>query len=89
MRTSLNEIKAIEDHLFGYSHPADSLLFEAQMILNAPLRQKVTLQQSAYKTVELYGRKNLRAEIDAVHQKLTSQPEHQGFMQKLMRLFGK
>lgn len=89
MRTSLNEIKAIEDQLFNYSDPAGGLLFQARMILNADLRQNVALQQSAYQAVQQYGRKNLKAEIEAVHQKLMNEPQHCGFIQKLMRLFGK
>ena len=86
MRTSLNEIKAIEDHLLGYSHPANSLLFEANLILNAQLRDKVKLQKIAYQTVQQYGRQVLKAEIEAVHQKL-SKPAHNGFMQKIINLF--
>jgi hypothetical protein len=88
MRTSLNEIKEIEDHLFKYNHPANVLLFEARLILDADLRQNAALQQSAYQTVQQYGRKNLKAEIEAVHQKLMNEPQHTGFMQKLIRLFG-
>lgn len=85
MRTSLNEIKTIEDHLFNHSQPGDKLLFQANMILDADLREKVDMQQTVYQTVQQYGRKQLKAEIEAVHQKLLKQPD--GFMQKLIRLF--
>ncbi|MEO6524187.1 MAG: hypothetical protein ABIN91_21050 [Mucilaginibacter sp.] len=87
MRTSLNEIKAIEDHLFNRNHPADSLLFQANLILNIPLRDKVALQNSTYQIVEQYGRKQLKAEIEAVHQKLLNKPN--SFMQRLISLFKK
>jgi hypothetical protein len=87
MRTSLNEIKAIEDHLFNRNHPADSLLFQANIILNTKLRDNVVLQQSTYQTVQQYGRKQLKAEIEAVHQKLMNKPSN--FMQRLMHLFKK
>jgi hypothetical protein len=86
MRTSLNEIKAIEDHLFGHISPASSLLFQANIILNPELRDKVNLQKTAYQTVQQYGREALKAEIEAVHQKLNG-PGHRGFMQKLINLF--
>lgn len=87
MRTSLNEIKAIDDHLFNNTDPAGSLLFQARMILNADLRQNVALQQTAHQTIQQYGRKQLKAEIEAVHQKLMAEPKN--FMQKLLSLFAK
>jgi hypothetical protein len=83
----LNEIKAIDDHIFGIADTESRLLFEANLILHAPLRQNLALQQKVYKTVQQYGRKQLKAEIEAVHQKLLNQPD--SLMQKLMRLFYK
>jgi len=87
MRTSLNEIKAIEDQLFNYSPPDEALLFDVKLILNAPLRDKVSLQQAAYQTIRQYSRKQLKAELEIVHRNLLQKPT--GFMQKLMRLFSR
>lgn len=85
MRTSLNEIKAIEDHLLGHADTGSSLVFQANMILNAGLRDQVHSQHAAYKVVQVYGRKQIRAEIEAVHQALMDRPDN--FMQKIIRLF--
>jgi hypothetical protein len=85
MRTSLSEIKAIEDHIFGYTDTGDSLLFEANMLLNANLRQNATQQKAAYQIVTQYSRRQLRAELQTVHQKLMDRPD--SFMQKLLGLF--
>ena len=87
MRTSLNEIKLIDDHLFGTAHPADALLFDAMLILDNALPEKIEWQQNAHAAVQQYGRKKLKAEIDAVHQKLFSAPQHLHFRQKILKLF--
>lgn len=89
MRTSLNKLKQIEDHLLRLSPPEDSLLFEAKMILDTDLRSNVLLQQRTYTLVQQYGRKQLKAEIEAVHQQIFSNPAQQGFVHKILSLFKK
>jgi len=89
MRTSLNNIKAIEDHLFGFNAPGDSLVFEVRMILNSSLRDEVQQQKDTYDIIRQYSRKQLKAEIAAVQNKLTHEPQHRGFMQKIINLFKK
>jgi hypothetical protein len=87
MRTSLNEIKLIDDHLLGTSAPGDALLFDAMVILDNTLPEKVEWQKNAHTLVQQYGRKKLKAEIEAVHQKLFKESLHQPFAQKILRLF--
>jgi len=89
MRTSLNEIKAIDDHVLGQAAPDETLLFEAKLIISPELKQQVIWHQRTLSLVQQYGRNNFRTEIEAVHQKLFSQPEHEGFRKKIMRLFRK
>ncbi|MDR6944969.1 hypothetical protein [Mucilaginibacter pocheonensis] len=87
MRTSLNEIAAIEDHLLQRHTPGAALLFEAKMLLDADLQNKVSSQQQVYSLVQQYSRKQLKHEIEAVHQQLFTQPEHLSFRQKIARIF--
>ncbi|QHS56288.1 hypothetical protein GWR56_12350 [Mucilaginibacter sp. 14171R-50] len=87
MRTSLNNIKAIDDHLLGLAAPPDNLLFEAKMILNPELRADVYWHQQTLALVQQYGREQLRAEIEAVHKQLFTRPEHHGFRQSILRFF--
>ncbi|OCX52235.1 hypothetical protein BEL04_12185 [Mucilaginibacter sp. PPCGB 2223] len=84
----MNNIKAIEDHLFGRADTGETLLFEANMILNSNLREDVQHQQNTYAAIKQYSRKQLKAEIATVQQKLTG-PQHQGFMQRIINLFKK
>lgn len=87
MRTSLNNIKEIDDHLLGIAAPQDELLFEARIILNPELKLDVAWHRQTLNLVQQYGRKQLRADIEAVHQQLFTQPEHRGFCQSILRFF--
>jgi len=85
----LNEIKQIEDHLLRLAPPEDSLVFEAKMILDNDLHHRVLLQQQTYALVQQYGRKTLKAEIEAVHQQLFNNPAQHSFVNKIRSLFKK
>lgn len=87
MRTSLIEIEQIEAHLMKRSEQGDHLVFEARLLLEPELHERVQWQQEAYRMVKLYGRDLLKQEIEAVHQKMFTQKEHLSFSQKIRRLF--
>ena len=89
MTTSWNETQQIEAHLMGQVHPGEALLFDAQLLLDNKLANKVIAQQKAYEIVNQFGRKQLKKEIEAIHQTLFTQPKHIRFSQKIMRLFRK
>ncbi|MBS1532988.1 MAG: hypothetical protein JSU01_21995 [Bacteroidetes bacterium] len=89
MRTSLIETEQIETHLLRRSEPGDALVFEARLLLEPELRDKMHWQQKTYNIVKQYGRQQLKQEIERVHQQLFSKPEHTGFRRKIMRLFTK
>jgi len=85
----LNNIKAIDDYLLGNMAPGDKLLFEAKILLSGDLREDVQHQQNTYSIIRQYGRQSIKAEIKAVQQILTSAPQHQSFMQRIVNLFKK
>ncbi|SDP18342.1 hypothetical protein SAMN05428975_0608 [Mucilaginibacter sp. OK268] len=87
MRTSLNNIAQTEAYLLKRANPANALLFEAKTLLDQELQTRVSQQQQVYTLVQQYGRKQVKAEIEAVHQQLFNQPEHLSFRQKIARLF--
>ena len=89
MRTSLIEAEQIEAYLLRRSDPGDALVFDAKILLDAELKDKVLWQQKAYQMVKLYGRDQLKQEIESVHQKLFNEEQHRSFRQKIMRLFTK
>ncbi|MDB5030335.1 hypothetical protein [Mucilaginibacter sp.] len=89
MMTSWNETRQIEAHLFDIADTGSMLVFEARLMLDNNLADKVIWQQKAYDTIQQYGRRQLKKEIETIHQKLFTQPEHLSFSQKIRRLFSK
>lgn len=87
MRTSLNNIKAIDDYLLGCMDPGDVILFEANILLNNDLIKEIQHQQSAYEIIRQYSRQKLKDEIIAVQEKLVAAPQYQGYMQRITNLF--
>jgi len=89
MRTSLNDIQQIDDYLLRYAGEADRALFEARLILQPALRESLLWQQKTYAIVRQYSRRQLKAEIETVHQHLFTEPEHISFRRKIMALFSR
>jgi len=87
MKTLWNETRQIERHLTGKTDAGNALLFEAQLILDPDLGDKVMWQRKTYAIIQDYSRMQLKNEIDAVHQKLFTTDEHISFRQKIRRLF--
>jgi hypothetical protein len=89
MTTSWNETQQIEAHLRGTAQPGDALVFEAKLLLDNDLADKVIWQQRTYATIQQFGRRQLKKEIEIVHQQLFTQQQHSSFSQKIRRLFSK
>jgi hypothetical protein len=87
MTTSLNETEQIEAHILGNADAGSTLLFEVKMLLEPELHNKVLWQQKAYEVIQSYGRKQLKQEIEAVHQQLFTQQAHKSFSQKIWLFF--
>lgn len=87
MRTSLNETKRIDDYLEGNMATSEQLLFEAQLALDLSLIEKTRWQKRVYELVRLHGRKKLREDLEAIHQKLFTAPAHQDFRKSVISLF--
>jgi hypothetical protein len=90
MRTSLIETRQIEAHLLEPGQGGgEALVFQARLLLEPELGEKVRWQQKTYDLVLSYGRQELKKEIQAAHEQLFTRPEHASFRQKIKRLFSK
>lgn len=87
MRTLLNEIKLIDDHIFKQATHEGALLFDAMLIINPGLSEKVMWQKKTHGIVRQYGQKQLKAEIEAVHQQLFNNPMHRNFRERILNWF--
>jgi hypothetical protein len=89
MKTSWNETRQIDQHLAGTMDTGDALVFDAKLLLDAELVDKVSWQRKTHAIIKQYGRRQLKNELEAIHQKLFTSPQHHSFSQRIRRLFKK
>lgn len=70
MKTSLNEIKQIDDHITDQLRDGEKLVFEARMIIDPVLRFNIKMQRKLYSLAKAYSRRSVRKEISIVEEKL-------------------
>ena len=87
MRTSLNEIKLVDEYLLKQAEPSDKLLLEAMLVLDPVLAETITWHKNTHAIVKQYGRKKLKAEIEAVHTMLFNDAQHSTFRQRIWNFF--
>lgn len=87
MKIFLNKTQEIERHLQKPASQEENLLFEAKLLLDRDLFETRKWQKQTYALVKEYSRHQLKAEIEAVHQQLFTQPEHAGFRKRIRLLF--
>ncbi|WP_215225074.1 hypothetical protein [Echinicola shivajiensis] len=87
MRTSLNEIKDIEEYIFHLQAPGERLLMDAKAQLDKEFALKVQSQQSAYSLIRNYGREQVKAEIAHVQDQLFTQSKYRRFKESMLNLF--
>lgn len=89
MRTSLNNIKEIEQYILGESSTEEKLVFEARLVLDDDLRQEVDAQKTAYHLIRQYGRDALRQEIQRIQVRLFTESQFIAFRKKIENIFGR
>lgn len=87
MRISLNEIKKIEDHLQGDLPAEEDILVEVRALIDPTFATNLAAQQDSYQIIRAYGRKQLRQEIENIHQQLFSEEQHYSFRRMIFSLF--
>jgi len=87
MQTSLIETQEIEVQLLGFPAAEDRLLFEARLILQPRLYDKLQWQQQTYKLIKHYGRNQLKKEIAAAEDMLFTQSAYRSFKRKVFGIF--
>jgi hypothetical protein len=85
MKTCTTE--QIEKYLFGKLSTSDRLLFEAKLIIDPRLRQQVRSQKRLYTIIRQSGRRELKREVEQIHQRLFSDPEKTNFGGLIYKLF--
>jgi hypothetical protein len=89
MKTSASDTCLLENYIQKQLPPADQLVLEARLLLSPELSETLKWQQQVQQLVKLRGRKQLKAQIKLVEQKVFTEPAHQTFRDRLYRLFKK
>lgn len=89
MRTSLRETKMLDDYSLRNQRDDERLLTEAKLMLYPELRDKLLWQQQVYGLVRQYGRRALKAELEAVHEQLFTESRFAQFRRRIFRIFKK
>lgn len=87
MRTSLNDIRNIENYLEGKLNPEELLVFQARLLSDPVLKLNVYVQQKVYSILRLYHRKKLKEEVETVHQRVFGDPLKVNLQQAVYQLF--
>lgn len=70
MRPALEEIRLLENFLDGKLSEEAELDVEVRMLWDQEWRQQVEHQQLSYKALQEAGRRQLRQELESIHQRL-------------------
>lgn len=89
MRTSLRETQMLDNYTLRQQTEEESLLTEARLLLSPELQDKLHWQQQVYELVQLYGRRRLKEELEAVHEQLFTESCFGKFRSQIYRIFKK
>jgi hypothetical protein len=88
MRTSLNEIKLIEDYLTDQLDVQARLMVEGRIIADNSFRANVNLQRIVYGLLEAYSLSRIKEEAREVHMRLVNGPD-KAFNKGVQQIFQK
>ena len=83
MRPLHLETEMIEKYLFGQTTQIAD--FELRMMLDDSLWERVASQKNAYKLIRAYGRRELRTELEQIHEELAR--THYAWFEQIKSLF--
>jgi hypothetical protein len=79
----------LDDYNFHQQSEEVRLLTEARLLLSPELQDKLHWQQQVYELVQLYGRRRLKEEMEAVHEQLFTESRFEKFRSRIYRIFKK
>lgn len=89
MTISWNDLKHIDAYLQHTLPPEEAVLFQARLLTEPQLCRQVALQKKVHHLIRLFSRRQVKAEVAAVHKKMFSDPAQKDFQQSIFQLFNK
>ena len=84
MRSDLDEVRVIDSWLFGQLSKEETQLFEARLLVDEALAEKVEAQRTAHRLVRSYARREERGRLEQIYQQLFREAE---FHRQLTTIF--
>jgi hypothetical protein len=84
MRNQLNEVALIERYLFRQLSEDENRAFEARVMLDEALAEKVEAQRSAYRLIRGFARRSERHRLEEIYRQLL---EETAFAQQIKTIF--
>jgi hypothetical protein len=75
MRSELNEVYLIDQYLLGRLSKEDEQLFEATLLLDEAIAEKVEAQRTAHRLIRRYAWKENRRRLEEIYQLLLDEPD--------------
>jgi hypothetical protein len=87
MKTSWTDQQLIEDYLDSRLSETEILAFQRRMEGDKAFSEQFKWQKRTMYFVHLYGRQELKRDLESIHQHLFLDPVHQSFKQRILRIF--
>lgn len=75
MRSELNEVYLIDQYLLGHLSKEEEQVFEANLLLDEAIAEKLEAQRTAHRLIRRYARKEERRQLEATYQLLLKEPD--------------
>ena len=75
MRSELNEPYLIDQYLLGRLSKEEEQVFEADLLLDEAIAEKLEAQRTAHRLIRRYARKEERRRLEEIYQLLLNEPD--------------
>ncbi|HEY9488330.1 MAG TPA: hypothetical protein VIQ51_08360 [Chryseosolibacter sp.] len=89
MKTSIDEISQTEKYLREELSGEESVVFRAKLIIDPELKANTIFHKMVHRMVALYYRKRLKAEVEAVHDRIFNGPSQSDFTNRILKIFNR
>lgn len=83
----MNETQQLDAYLTGDMSPENKLLMEARLLVNDRLKEQLLWQEKTYTLIKECGRRQLKRELEKVHQRLFSENRFESFRKQIESIF--
>lgn len=89
MRKSLHDIEKLEAFIRGRLNPEEAQEVRTDLLLHPSKYQNWMAQRETYRLVQAAGRKQLKTELQAIHQSLQKDPSMRRWWLKIQTFFSR